>query len=159
MRVDRRKIDLPNPIKRIGRYEIPIELFQDVRIEVKTLVVPEGGELPPEDEAEPVAEGEATEGAPRGSRSCPRGRSRRARRGSSRRARVAPSTGPSTFLGTAAGTSRCERTSVLTGATGDTLFPSDGSANICSLMAANGAAPAVETDGYEQGRQALMRPV
>jgi len=59
VRVDRRKIDLPNPIKRIGRYEIPIELFQDVRIEVKTLVVPEGGELPPEEEAEPVAEGEA----------------------------------------------------------------------------------------------------
>jgi large subunit ribosomal protein L9 len=58
VRVDRRKIDLPNPIKRIGRYEIPIELFQDVRIEVKTLVVPEGGELPPEEEAEPVAEGE-----------------------------------------------------------------------------------------------------
>src|ERR671918_642628 len=51
VRVDRRKIDLPNPIKRIGRYEIPIELFQDVRIEVKTLVVPEGGELPPEEEA------------------------------------------------------------------------------------------------------------
>jgi large subunit ribosomal protein L9 len=65
VRVDRRKIDLPNPIKRIGRYEIPIELFQDVRIEVKTLVVPEGGELPPEEEAEPVAaEGEATEDAP-----------------------------------------------------------------------------------------------
>ena len=63
VRVDRRKIDLPNPIKRIGRYEIPIELFQDVRIEVKTLVVPEGGELPPEDEAEPVVEGEATEAA------------------------------------------------------------------------------------------------
>ena len=36
VRVDRRKTDLPNPIKRIGRYEIPIELFQDVRIEVKT---------------------------------------------------------------------------------------------------------------------------
>ena len=63
VRVDRRKIDLPNPIKRIGRYEIPIELFQDVRIGVKTLVVPEGGELPPEEEAEPVAEGEATEAA------------------------------------------------------------------------------------------------
>ena len=58
-RVDRRKIDLPNPIKRIGRYEIPIELFQDVQIEVKTLVVPEGGELPPEEEAAPTAEGEA----------------------------------------------------------------------------------------------------
>jgi large subunit ribosomal protein L9 len=58
VRVDRRKIDLPDPIKRIGRYEIPIELFQDVRLEVKTLVVPEGGELP-EEEIEPAAgEGE-----------------------------------------------------------------------------------------------------
>ena len=58
VRVDRRKIDLPNPIKRIGRYEIPIELFQDVQIEVKTLVIPEGGELPPEAATEPAAEGE-----------------------------------------------------------------------------------------------------
>jgi large subunit ribosomal protein L9 len=64
VRVDRRKIDLPNPIKRIGRYEIPIELFQDVQIEVKTLVVPEGGELPPEEEAEPAAEGEAPQAEP-----------------------------------------------------------------------------------------------
>jgi large subunit ribosomal protein L9 len=55
VRVDRRKIDLPDPIKRIGRYTVPIELFQDVRIEVKTLVVPEGGELP-EEEPEPAPE-------------------------------------------------------------------------------------------------------
>ena len=55
VRVDRRKVDLPEPIKRVGRYEVPIEVFTDVRVEVKTLVVPEGGELPPEDEtvAEP----------------------------------------------------------------------------------------------------------
>jgi large subunit ribosomal protein L9 len=50
IRVDRRKIALGDSIKRIGRYEIPIDVFQDVRIEVKTLVVPEGGELPPEEE-------------------------------------------------------------------------------------------------------------
>ena len=56
VRVDRRKIDLPDPIKRVGRYEIPIEVFTDVRVEVKTLVVPEGGELPPEEEL--AAEGE-----------------------------------------------------------------------------------------------------
>jgi large subunit ribosomal protein L9 len=58
VRVDRRKIGLDEPIKRIGRYELPIELFTDVTVEVKTLVVPEGGELPPEDEpvAEPVAD-------------------------------------------------------------------------------------------------------
>jgi large subunit ribosomal protein L9 len=55
VRVDRRKIDLPDPIKRIGRYAVPIDLFQDVRVEVKTLVVPSGGELP-EEETEPAAE-------------------------------------------------------------------------------------------------------
>jgi len=49
VRVDRRKISI-DPLKRIGRYVIPIELFQDVQVEVKTLVVPEGGELPPEEE-------------------------------------------------------------------------------------------------------------
>lgn len=50
IRVDRRKIDLGDPIKRIGRYEVPIAVFEDVRVEVKTLVVPIGGELPPEEE-------------------------------------------------------------------------------------------------------------
>jgi large subunit ribosomal protein L9 len=67
VRVDRRKIDLGEPIKRIGRYEVPIEVFTDVRVDVKTLVVPEGGELPPEEEleaaraAEEAAEREAVE--------------------------------------------------------------------------------------------------
>ncbi len=49
VRVDRRKVAI-DPIKRIGRYSVPIEVFQDVHAEVKTLVVPEGGELPPEEE-------------------------------------------------------------------------------------------------------------
>jgi large subunit ribosomal protein L9 len=57
VRVDRRKIDLADPIKRVGRYEISIEVFQDVVVPVKTLVVPEGGELP-EEEPE-IAEGDA----------------------------------------------------------------------------------------------------
>jgi large subunit ribosomal protein L9 len=63
IRVDRRKIDLPDPIKRIGRYSIPIEIFADVTAEVRTLVVPEGGELPPEEELEALeaAEREAQE--------------------------------------------------------------------------------------------------
>ncbi|HEX6662379.1 MAG TPA: 50S ribosomal protein L9 [Gaiellaceae bacterium] len=51
VRVDRRKIEI-DTIKRIGRYQVPIEVFQDVTAEVKTLVVPEGGELPPEEELE-----------------------------------------------------------------------------------------------------------
>jgi large subunit ribosomal protein L9 len=62
IRVDRRKIDLAEPIKRIGRYDVPIELFQDVTVQVRTLVVPEGGELPPEveePEADVAVEGEA----------------------------------------------------------------------------------------------------
>jgi large subunit ribosomal protein L9 len=63
VRVDRRKI-ATDPLKRIGRYSIPIELFQDVSVEVKTLVVPEGGELPPEEELAALeaaeAEAEAT---------------------------------------------------------------------------------------------------
>ena len=61
VRVDRRKIDLPESIKRIGRYQIPIDLFQDVRVEVKTLVVPEGGELPPEEELEAMVAAEEAE--------------------------------------------------------------------------------------------------
>lgn len=61
VRVDRRKIDLPEPIKRVGRYEVPIELFQDVRVEVKTLVVPIGGELPEEGEEPPAEEAIAAE--------------------------------------------------------------------------------------------------
>ncbi len=56
IRVDRRKIALGDSIKRIGRYEVPIDVFQDVRVEVKTLVVPEGGELPPEEELKAMEE-------------------------------------------------------------------------------------------------------
>ena len=55
IRVDRRKIDLPDPIKRVGRYEVPIDVFTDVQVDVKTLVVPIGGELPPEEELQPEA--------------------------------------------------------------------------------------------------------
>src|SRR5207253_9674493 len=51
IRVDRRKIGI-DTIKRIGRHQVPIELFQDVTVDVRTLVVPEGGELPPEEELE-----------------------------------------------------------------------------------------------------------
>jgi large subunit ribosomal protein L9 len=58
IRVDRRKIDLPDPIKRIGRYTIPIEVFTDVTAEVRVQVVPEGGELPPEEEIEAMVEAE-----------------------------------------------------------------------------------------------------
>ncbi len=65
--VDRRKIELDG-IKRIGRFSIPVHVFEGVTAEVKTLVVPEGGELPPEEEllaleAAERAEAEAAEAA------------------------------------------------------------------------------------------------
>jgi large subunit ribosomal protein L9 len=62
LRIDRRKVGVET-IKRIGRYQVPIELFQDVTAEVRTLVVPEGGELPPEEELEAMQEAEQTEQA------------------------------------------------------------------------------------------------
>ena len=63
IRVDRRKIGA-DALKRIGRYAIPIQVFEDVSVEVKTLVVPEGGELPPEEEPEAPAAEAAPEAAP-----------------------------------------------------------------------------------------------
>jgi large subunit ribosomal protein L9 len=64
VRVDRRKVALDDSIKRIGRYDVPIELYEGVDVSVKTLVVPEGGELPPEEELEAAAAAEAEAPAP-----------------------------------------------------------------------------------------------
>jgi large subunit ribosomal protein L9 len=63
VRVDRRKIELAEPLKRIGRYQVPIELFADVTIETRVLVVPEGGELPPEEELQAMEDAAAAEAA------------------------------------------------------------------------------------------------
>src|SRR5262245_57705428 len=62
IRVDRRKVGT-DTIKRIGRYQVPLELFQDVSVDLRTVVVPEGGELPPEEELEAMAAAEAAEHA------------------------------------------------------------------------------------------------
>jgi large subunit ribosomal protein L9 len=51
VRVDRRKIGVDN-IKRIGNYNVPIDLFEGVTVEVKTLVAPEGGVMPSDEELE-----------------------------------------------------------------------------------------------------------
>ena len=63
VRVDRRKIGV-DTIKRIGRYSIPIDVYEGVVAEVKTLVVPEGGELPPEEELEALEAEEVEEAGP-----------------------------------------------------------------------------------------------
>ena len=58
IRVDRRKIGIDN-IKRIGRYTVTIGVFEDVSADVKLMVVPEGGELPPEEELAAMEAAEA----------------------------------------------------------------------------------------------------
>ena len=45
IRVDRRKVDLGDSIKRVGRYEVPLEVFTDVEATLRLEVVPEGGDL------------------------------------------------------------------------------------------------------------------
>jgi large subunit ribosomal protein L9 len=59
VRIDRRKLELPESIKRIGRYQVPVELFPDVTATLRLAIVPEGGELPPEEELEALAAAEA----------------------------------------------------------------------------------------------------
>src|SRR3954452_6059115 len=63
VRIDRRKLDLPESIKRIGRYAVPVELFADVTATIRLAVVPEGGELPPEEELQALDHAAAQEEA------------------------------------------------------------------------------------------------
>jgi large subunit ribosomal protein L9 len=62
IRVDRRKIGV-DPIKRIGRYAVPINVFEGVVAELKLMIVPEGGELPPEEELAAMEAAEAAAAA------------------------------------------------------------------------------------------------
>jgi large subunit ribosomal protein L9 len=62
IRVDRRKV-ATDPIKRIGRFSVPIQVFEGVEVDVKTLVVPEGGDLPPEEELVAIEAAEAAAAA------------------------------------------------------------------------------------------------
>ncbi len=59
VRVDRRKIRLDEPLKRVGRYNVPIEVYEGIVVDLQTLVVPEGGELPPEEPEQPALEAPA----------------------------------------------------------------------------------------------------
>ena len=62
IRVDRRKIGV-DTIKRIGRYTVPVDVFEGVTAELKLMVVPEGGELPPEEELAAMEAAEAAAAA------------------------------------------------------------------------------------------------
>ncbi len=59
VRIDRRKLELPESIKRIGRYQVPVELFADATATLRVAVAPEGGELPPQEELDAIAAAEA----------------------------------------------------------------------------------------------------
>lgn len=54
--VDRRKLILPEPIKALGEYEVPLKLHRDVSAPLKVKVVREGGE--------PAAPAAAADAAP-----------------------------------------------------------------------------------------------
>ncbi len=41
--VDRRKLQLADPIKKVGEFDVPVKLHRDVTTTVKVKVVPEGG--------------------------------------------------------------------------------------------------------------------
>ncbi len=64
IRVDRRKVEV-GTIKRIGRYTVPVAVFGDVTAELRLLVVPEGGELPPEEELQAAEAAEAGTAEPK----------------------------------------------------------------------------------------------
>jgi large subunit ribosomal protein L9 len=117
VRIDRRKIGL-DTIKRIGRYSVPVHVFEGVTAEVKTLVVPEGGELPPEEElaALEAAEAGGAGGAPGAGGVVPptrrsSRRSRTSRTSSSSRARARPLRARALPLRTARTTARTRATS------------------------------------------------
>ena len=87
IRIDRRKLAV-GTIKRIGRYTVPVEVFGDVTAELRLLVVPEGGELPPEEELEAAEAAEARQRRPLRRRGCKlRSRPSRAERRDRSRAR------------------------------------------------------------------------
>jgi large subunit ribosomal protein L9 len=58
IRVDRRKVELAESIKRVGRYEVPVEVFTDVEARLRLEVVPEGGDLAQMEEMEAAAKAE-----------------------------------------------------------------------------------------------------
>jgi large subunit ribosomal protein L9 len=63
--IDRHRIHLREPIKRLGEYSVPVRLHREVTIDLKVRVAAEGevivGHLSPDQEAEIAKEGEASE--------------------------------------------------------------------------------------------------
>jgi large subunit ribosomal protein L9 len=58
IRIDRRKVELGDSIKRVGRHEVPVDVFTDVQATLRLEVVPEGGDLAQMEALEAVAKTE-----------------------------------------------------------------------------------------------------
>jgi large subunit ribosomal protein L9 len=63
--IDRHRIHLREPLKRLGEYAVPVRLHREVTIDLQVKVVPEGevivGHLSPEQEAELAKQAAANE--------------------------------------------------------------------------------------------------
>jgi len=63
--IDRHRIHLREPIKRVGEYTVPVRLHREVTIDLRVRVAPEGevivGHLTPDQEAELARQSEASE--------------------------------------------------------------------------------------------------
>jgi large subunit ribosomal protein L9 len=68
IRIDRRKVALGDSIKRVGRHEVPVEVFTDVEATLRLEVVPEGGieEMEAMEAAAAAAEAAGTAAEPEG---------------------------------------------------------------------------------------------
>ena len=68
--IDRHRIHLREPLKRLGEYSVPVRLHREVTIDLQVKVAPEGevivGHLSPEQEAELAKQKEAEEAAEAG---------------------------------------------------------------------------------------------
>jgi large subunit ribosomal protein L9 len=63
IRIDRRKVELGESIKRVGRHEVPVEVFTDVDATLRLEVVPEGGDVAQMEALEAIAKAEEEEAA------------------------------------------------------------------------------------------------
>jgi large subunit ribosomal protein L9 len=63
IRIDRRKVELGESIKRVGRHEVPVEVFTDVEATLRLEVVPEGGDLAQMEALESAAKAEEASAA------------------------------------------------------------------------------------------------
>jgi large subunit ribosomal protein L9 len=63
IRIDRRKVELGESIKRVGRHEVAVEVFTDVDATLRLEVVPEGGDIAQMEALEAIAKADEEEAA------------------------------------------------------------------------------------------------